>query len=116
MSYIRRMLSWLASTGRYAVIVVGIVGLCTSVQLACSFNTAPPEDESAKNAKQKKNPVVDSGPIDPGSSSGTSGSSSSSGSSGTSGGYYGYGYGPDGCYGYGYGYDTAYAGSNPNCD
>ena len=108
MSYIRSMLSWIARTGRYGVVLVGLVGLSTSVQLACSFSSAPPEDESAKNAKQKKNDVTDSGPIDTGSSSGTTSSSSSGG--------YGYGYGPDGCYGYGYGYDSAYAGSNPTCD
>jgi hypothetical protein len=98
-------LSFLARSGRCAVLMVGVLGLCTSVQLACSFSDDPPGN---------KNPVTDSGPeadkdkdkADAKAGTGTSSSSSSGG------GYldpcaYGYcdpcaygGYGS----GYGYGY------------
>ena len=92
-------------SGRYALITFGLLGLFTSVQLACTFSDAPP------SSPKKTNPVTDSGPIaehDGGSSSGSSSGASSS----SSGGYYGYayGYGPDGCYGYGYGYEPTYEG------
>jgi hypothetical protein len=93
-------------SGRYALIAFGLLGLFTSVQLACTFSDEPP------SSPKKTNPVTDSGPIvehDGGSSSGASSSGSSSGY-GAYGGY-GYGYGPDGCYGYGYGYEPTYEGT-----
>lgn len=91
----RPRMSFLSQSGRYLVVVLGLLGLFTSVQLACTFSDDPP-------AKKQNNPVTDSGPTRPeGTSSGTV-ETSSGGYYGY--GYYGYGYGPDGCYGYGYGY------------
>ncbi len=91
----RMSLTFLARSGRCAVLIVGVLGLCTSVQLACSFSDDPPG---------KKSPVTDSGPEKEGSEAGNGSSSSSSSSSG---GYLdpcAYGYCDPCLYGYGYGY------------
>lgn len=94
-------LSLLSRTGRYTLVVFGVFGFCTSMQIACTFSDDPPK---------RANPVTDSGPDK---TEKDSGASSSSGTIGTtSGDYYGYGsgygygYAPNGCYGYGYGYTT----------
>lgn len=98
----RMSLSLLSNAGRGAIVIIGVLGLFTSVQIACTFSDEPP-------TSKKNNPVTDSGPDKMASSSGTT----SGATEVTSGGYYGYGYGygPNGCYGYGYGYDpTPYEG------
>jgi hypothetical protein len=94
-------------SGRYALIAFGLLGLFTSVQLACTFSDEPPE------STKKTSPVTDSGPIvaqDGGSNGDASGNSSSGDYTGYGYGY-GYGYGPSGCYGYGYGYEPTYEGT-----
>lgn len=103
-----RLLSSLARAPRYAVVVLGGLGLLTSVELACTFSDEPPKKTSA---------VTDSGPLPSPGTDASSSSSTTSSSGGTYGYYgYGYGYGPDGCYGYGYGYEPTYSGYPGDCN
>jgi hypothetical protein len=93
-------------SGRYALIAFGVLGLFTSVQLACTFSDEPP------SSPKKSNPITDSGPITDHDGASGSDASASTSSGGYAGYGYGYGYGPNGCYGYGYGYTSTYDGTS----
>jgi hypothetical protein len=83
-------LSFLGSSGRYAVVLVGVLGLFTSVQIACTFSDDPPKHATALDDAGKDPTDADDGV-----------GHDAAPTTSSSGGYYGYGY----YGGYGYGYD-----------